>query len=251
MSALALARSEASKLLTMPSTGVLAAVTILGTWPQAWSNAAAYTLSADDPRLFGEPVPPEFHGFSMAGFGYVFIVVLGALWAAGEYGGARQIQATLTATPRRAPVFAVKAAWLAVTTAVISFLSMGGAIMITHAAAGDGIHPFLLTGRIWGLIGGLVASWTLTALIAFALGSLARSAVVPMLVLMPLVVGLGSFLAGIWAPAMHLPVVAGSALYSPPDSTGVLDPLAGGLVQLAWAAVLLVVAGTAFIRRDA
>ncbi|MDO5499913.1 MAG: hypothetical protein Q4F67_09560, partial [Propionibacteriaceae bacterium] len=128
--------------------------------------------------------------------------------------------------------------------------SMGVAIMITHAAAGDGIHPMLLTGRIWELIGGLVASWTLTALIAFALGTLARTAIIPLIALMPLVVGLGSFLAGIWAPAKYLPIVAGDALYAPPGGADTLEPLTGGLVQLAWAAALLTVAGIAFVRRD-
>lgn len=251
MSLVHLVRSEATKLFTTPSTWIIAAVTILGTWPQAWSNASAYTLSSDDPRLFGEPVPPEFYGFSMAGFGYTFIVVLGALWAASEYGGMRQIQATLTATPRRGRVFAVKAAWLAITTAVIAFLAMGVAIMITHAAADDGIDPILLTPKIWSLIGGLVASWTLTALIAFAIGVLARTAIVPLIVLMPLVVGLGSFLAGIWPPAKYLPIVAGEALYSAPGSTALLEAPVGGLTHAAWAAVLVAIAGVAFVRRDA
>lgn len=251
MSLLPLLRSESTKLYTAPSTWIIAAVTILGTWPQAWSNASAYTLSSDDPRLFGEPVPPEFYGFSMAGFGYTFIVVLGALWAASEYGGTRQIQATLTATPRRGRVFAVKAAWLAITTAVIAFLTMGVAIMITHAATDDGMHPILLTPKIWTLIGGLVASWTLTALIAFALGTLARTAIVPLIALMPLVVGLGSFLAGIWDLAGYLPVVAGDTLYSPPGATAVLDPAVGGLVHASWAVILVGIAGIAFTRRDA
>lgn len=251
MSLVHLVRSESTKLFTTPSTWIIAAVTILGSWPQAWSNATAYTLSSDDPRLFGEPVPPEFYGFSMAGFGYTFIVVLGALWAASEYGGPRQIQTTLTVTPRRGRVFAVKAAWLAITTAVIAFLTMGVAIMITHAAADDVINPILLTPKIWALIGGLVASWTLTALIAFALGTLARTAIVPLIALMPLVVGLGSFLAGIWAPARYLPVVAGDALYAAPGGAVGLDPAVGGLVHAAWSLVLVAIAGVAFTRRDA
>ncbi len=246
-----LIRSESTKLFSAPSTWILAAVTILGTWPQAWSNASAYSLSSDDPRLFGETPPPEFYGFTMAGFGYTFIVVLGALWAASEYGGTRQIATTLTATPRRGRIIAVKAALLAVTTAVIAFLTMGGAIMITHAAADDGIHPILLTPRIWELIGGLTAAWTLTALIAFALGTLARTAIVPLLVLLPLVVGLGSFLAGIWNVVAYFPITSGSALYTPPGSAGVLEPGLGGLVHLAWALVLLAAAGLAFTRRDA
>ena len=246
-----LVRSESTKLLTAPSTWVISAATILGTWPQAWSNAAAYSLPPDDPRLFGEPTPVAFHGFALAGFGYTFVVILGALWAAGEYGGTRQIQATLTATPNRGRVLAVKLALLAALTALIAVLSMGGAIMITHAAADDGVHPLLLTPEIWALIGGLTAAWVLTALIAFALGLLARSAILPLIALLPLVIGLGDFLASIWDVAAYFPITAGSALYTAPGSDGVLGPATGGLVHAAWAAVLVTVAGVAFARRDA
>ena len=245
-----LIRSESTKFFTAPSTWIIAAVTILGTWPQAWSNAAAYSLPADDPRLFGEPVPVAYQGFSLEGFGYVFVVVLGALWAASEYGGTNQINTTLTATPRRGRVVIVKMLLLAVTTALIALLSMGGAIMITHAATDNGINPILLTPEIWALIGGLVLSWTLTALIAFALGTLARTAIVPLIVLMPLVIGLGSFLAGIWNVASYFPVTAGSAMYAVPGASD-LDPLLGGVVHAAWAAVLVLVASVAFTRRDA
>lgn len=250
MSMANLIRSESTKFFTAPSTWIITAVTILGTWPQAWSNAVAYTLPADDPRLFGDPVPPAYQGFSLEGFGYVFVVVLGALWAASEYGDTRQISTTLTATPRRGRVITVKMALLALTTALIAVFSMGGAVMITHAATGDGLDPIRLTPEIWSLVAGLALAWTLTGLIAFALGLLARTAVVPLIVLLPLVVGLGSFLAGIWNPARYFPVVSGSAVYAPPGA-GVLSPALGGLVHGAWALVLVLVAGVVFARRDA
>lgn len=38
----------------------------------------------------------------MAGFGYVLIVALAALWSGSEYGSGKQIRTTLLATPRRA-----------------------------------------------------------------------------------------------------------------------------------------------------
>lgn len=251
MSLVHVVRSESTKLFTAPSTSTIAAVTILGTWPQAWASATAYTLPPDDPRLFGEPSPLAYHGFEMAGFGYTFIVVLGALWAASEYGGSSQIRTTLTATPRRVRVIVVKMLLLATATAVIALLSMAGAIMITHAVADDGVDPLLLTPEIWALIGRLILAWVCTALIAFALGTLAGSAVLPIIVLMPLVIGLGSFLAGIWNVAGYFPVTAGEALYTAPGFDGVLDPITGGLVHAAWALVLVASAVIAFTRRDA
>lgn len=246
-----LLQSESTKLFTTPAMWVIAAVTILGTWPQAWLNAASYSLPTDNPRLFGEPVPPAYQGFEMAGFGYVFIVVLGALWAASEYGGTKQIRTTLTATPRRGRVIIVKMLLLALTIGIISLLSMGGAIMLTHARTDDGIDPLLLTPEIWKLIGGLVLAWVCTVLIAFALGILARTAILPLIVLMPLVIGLGSFLAGIWNVAAYFPVTSGTALYTHPGLDGVLNPTTGGLVQAAWTLALVAAAGIVFTRRDA
>lgn len=252
MSTMALLVSETTKLVTAPSTWILATVTILGTWPMAWTNAdSGADLPADDPRLFSStPIPLEFQGFEMTGFGYVLIVALAALWAGSEYGTGKQIRTTLLASPNRGAVFAVKALLLAVTIAIIGFLTMAGAITITHLAGDTGVDPWKLTPAIWLNIGAVTLSWTLMALIAFAVGVLARTAVLPLILITPLVIGIGDFLATIWVGAKYLPVTAGAALYSDPASGTYLEPAVGGLVQGAWALGLLTAAGISFIRRD-
>lgn len=58
-------------------------------------------------------------------------------------------------------------------------------------------------------------------------------------------------LIGRLAPSPRLSDPRIAALYTPPGSAGVLDPLLGGGVHLAWAVVLLTAAGIAFTRRDA
>jgi len=227
-------------------------VTILGTWPMAWTNAAsAVGIAPDDPRLFSaEPIPLEFQGFEMAGFGYVLVVALAALWAGSEYGGGKQIRTTLLATPQRLRVFLMKTLLLAGTVASVAFLTMWGTLVITHAAGETGVDPWGLNPAIWANLGGVTIAWTLTALIAFAVGVLARTAILPLIVVVPLVIGVGDFLAGFWAGAKYLPVAAGAALYSDP-ATGIhLDPLTGGLIQAAWAVLLLTAAAVAFVRRD-
>lgn len=252
MTALALTRSEATKLVTSRSTWILALVTVLGTWPMAWINAtSAAGVAPDDPRLFSaEPIPLEYQGFEMAGFGYVLVVALAALWAGSEYGAGRQIRTTLLATPLRLRVFIVKALLIAVAIAGVGFLTMAGAIVITHAAGSTGVEPWSLTPAIWANIGGVTMAWTLTALITFAVGTIARTAIVPLIILTPLVIGIGDFLAGLWDGAKYLPVAAGAALYSDPGGAAHLDPAIGGLVQAAWATALLTIAGVAFTRRD-
>lgn len=252
MTTVALIRSETTKLVTSRPTWILALVTILGTWPMAWTNAAsAIGVAPDDPRLFSaEPIPLEYQGFEMAGFGYVLVVALAALWAGSEYGSGLQIRTTLVATPERLRVFVVKALLLAVTVAGVAFLTMAGTIVITHAAGSTSVDPWALTPAIWANIGGVTLAWTLTALIAFAVGTLARSAILPLILITPLVIGIGDFLAGFWDGAKYLPVAAGAALYSDPTAGTRLDPAIGGLVQAAWALILLTIAGVAFTRRD-
>lgn len=252
MSVLALTRSEATKFVTSKPTWILALVTVLGTWPMAWTNAASGTdLPVDDPRLFSaEPIPVSYQGLEMAGFGYVLVVVLAALWAGSEYGSGNQIRTTLLATPQRLRVFVAKTLLLAGVVTVIGFLTMWGTIVITHVAGDAGIDPWTLNPAIWANIGGVIVAWTLTALIAFAVGVLARTAILPLILVIPLVIGIGDFLAGFWEGAKFLPVAAGAALYSDPAAGVHLDPATGGLVQAAWTVALLAIAAIVFVRRD-
>jgi hypothetical protein len=249
---LALVRSECTKLVTTRSIRVLALLTILGTWPMAWTNAASGVgIASDDPRLFSsDPVPLEYEGFDMAGFGAVLVVVLAALWAGSEYGGAGQIRTTVLATPQRLRVFVVKALLLAVVVAVVAFVTMWGALVITHAAGETGVDPWRLTPEIGMNLGGVTVAWTLTALIAFAVGVIARTAILPLILVVPFVIGVGDFLSGLSDAARYLPVAAGASLYSDTASGIHLDPIIGGLVQGAWAVALLVVAAVVFVRRD-
>lgn len=249
---LALVRSECTKLVTTRSIGVLALLTILGTWPMAWTNAASGVgIASDDPRLFSsEPVPLEYQGFDMAGFGAVLVVVLAALWAGSEYGGAGQIRTTLLATPQRLRVFVVKALLLSVVVAVIAFITMWGALVITHSAGETGVDPGRLTPEIGMNLGGVTVAWTLTALIAYSVGVIARTAILPLILVVPFVIGVGDFLSGLSDAARYLPVAAGASMYSDIASGIHLDPIIGGIVQGAWAVALLAVAAVVFVRRD-
>lgn len=186
----------------------------------------------------------------MAGFGYVLIVALAALWSGSEYGSGKQIRTTFLATPKRLRVFVVKAGLLAVLGALVAFVTMTGTIIITHAVSGAGVDPWALTPAIWANLGGVTFAWTLTALIAFAIGTIARTAILPLILIVPLIIGVGDFLASIWPGARFLPTTAGAAMYSDPASGTFLDPPMGALVQAGWAIVLLVAAGVTFTRRD-
>lgn len=247
-----LAQSEAAKLFTARPTWILCVVIVLGTWAMAWTNSASTVdLPADSELLFSsEPIPREYQGLEMAGFGYVLIVVFAALWAGSEYGSGTQIRTTLLATPKRLRVFVVKVGLLAAFAAAIAFLTMTGTLMITHAIEDTGIDPWTLSPAVWTNIGGVTSAWTMTALIAFAVGALARTMILPLILIVPLVIGIGDFIVGFWSGAKFLPMTAGAAMYSDPASGGYLDPAVGGLVQAVWTVSLLIAAAFAFTRRD-
>ena len=249
---LALIRSEATKISTARSSWILILVTVIGTWLMSWTNAASSAgLPPDSDLLFSTvPVPLAYTGFDMATFGHPLIVAFAALWAGSEYGSGQQIRTTLLATPKRGRVFLVKTGLLALTCAVSATLTMSGGIMISHAAGDSPLTPWTLTPEIWGLIGGLSLAWTLSGVISFAIGTLARSAIIPLILIVPLSIGLGDFLAQIWSGARYLPTAAGAALYSDPATGIFLPPAAGALVLLAWAATLTTAAGITFARRD-
>lgn len=162
-----------------------------------------------------------------------------------------QIRTTFTATPQRGRLFLTKSVLLAVSVGILGFLTMSGTIMITHLASNTGIDPWTLTPEIWKHLGGVTLAWTLTALIAFAIGSLARTAILPLLLITPLVIGIGDFLATLWDGAKFLPVAAGASMYSDPVAGSYLNPLTGGIVQGLWALVLLIAAYVSFCRKDA
>ena len=246
----ALARSEFTKLRTLRSLWILALVTVLGTWLMTWPNSAqGVGLEPDDPRLFStEPIPLDYLGFEMVGFGYLLVVAAAALWAGSEYGDGRPVRTTLLATPARLRVFWMKALLLTSTVGALAFLTMWGTIVITHVVGQTEIDPWALTPGIWAHLVGVSLAWICTALITFSIGVIARSAVWPLMLVTPLVIGVSDFLAGIWEGAKYLPVAAGSALYSPPGTY--LAALPAAVVLVSWAAALLAVAARLFVRRD-
>lgn len=248
----ALIRSETTKLFTTKPVWILALLAVALQYPLAWINAASGVgVPADSPSLYSSiPIPLTYQGFEMVGIGDLLLVVIAALWAGTEYSRGKQIRTTLLATPQRARVFAVRAAMIAALAGIVAFVTMTGSIMINHAAGLTGVDPIRLTPAIWANLGGVTLSWTMMTLISFAVGVIARSAILPLMLIIPLIIGLGQFLSGIWEGAKYLPTTAGAAMFSDPALGTNLSPAAGGVLQAGWTAALLLIAGAMFVRRD-
>ena len=125
------ARGEWLKLATLPAVPLTVALT--------WAVTALLRLApAADPIAYAR-----------AGF-----VVLGVLAATSEYAGG-QVRTTLTCTPRRAALHAVKAVVLALATAPVAVVT------VALAGAGNPVHLVLVT--VLGAAAGIVLRHALAA----------------------------------------------------------------------------------------
>ena len=210
----------------------------------------AGSSAVNNPLLYSaQPLPVEYQGFDMMNIGVVLMVTLGALHAGSEYGSGL-IRSSLIADPNRPRLFATRAALLGAVIGLTALLAMGVGTVIRHLALGDqGLNPLTFPPLVWRNIAGVALVWTTLGLLAYGLGVLARNPVLPLVLIMPLVVGLGDFFATLWEPARYLPPAAGAALFAPIDVSH-LAPTSGALVMTAWAMGSLVLAGLVFSRRD-
>lgn len=201
-------------------------------------------------------------------FGALIVGVLGVIVIAGEY-GTGMIQSTVTAVPRRLPVLLAKALVLAVATFVVSAVAFAITVPVSVSLlAGNGVAVRLDDPQYWIALLGGVGYLVLVGLVAFSIGALLRStaggigATLGLLLVAPLAM---SFLpTGTENIGMLLPSLAGDVLLSYPTeqswvdlaapsggSDWITEPWQGGLILVAWVAVLFTAAAALLKQRDA
>ncbi|MFJ3034344.1 ABC transporter permease [Curtobacterium pusillum] len=151
------------------------------------------------------------------------VAVLGVLIITGEY-GTGQVRSTFTADPRRTGVILAKAAVLAVTTFVVSAVSIWIGVAISAALqAGKGVRADLADPSVFMPILGASVYVTLLALLAYGIGLLVRSSAggiaitLGILLVLPIVLSLfASVLQAQWLMDVFrfLPDQAGTQLYA-------------------------------------
>lgn len=189
-------------------------------------------------------------GFEVAGFGQPLVILLAAVIAGSEYQHGL-LRSSQLATPNRARLLAAKAILTAVISFVLAVLSIGLAVILRQAVLGDiGLTITEFTPSMWLNLLTVALNWTLISLIAFALTVLARSILLPVIVLVPMVLGLGVALVSVLPWLKYAPDLAGLQLIALYPGLGLLDPLPGGIVMATWAIVLLIPAFIVFQRRD-
>ncbi|MEJ2857978.1 MULTISPECIES: hypothetical protein [unclassified Saccharothrix] len=209
-------RAELVKLVTVPSTYLAAGVSVLGTTGIALLNSR---------------VTPDA-GFTAVPFGAIGVIVLGVLIATGD------TPISVLCVPRRGVLLGAKVLVVAVASAVLAGVTLVAAVPLAELG--------------WRAVGAVVY-WVCSALIAFAVGSLSRSAVVPLVLFIvnSALVSVTYLLTKVTPLARYLPDVAGAQMFVRDyRAEDMLSPVAGGVTMVVWTVVLVVVAGVVFTRRD-
>jgi ABC-2 type transport system permease protein len=241
-----LLRAELTKALSLRSIQATLLAALIVCPALAFASGLVFRPDSPSAALF----PIESHGFEVAGFGQPLVILYAALVAGSEYVGG-QLRSTLLGTPQRGRVLTAKLIVITVPTALVGLIATGTAVLVKHAALGEhGLAVSQFTaGMGWNLIG-VAINYTLVAVIAAGITLVARSVIIPVLVLLPLVLGLTISLLGILPALKYLPDLAGIQLLTGYPGIGLLAPLPGGLVMAGWAVLLGVIAWLAFRVRD-
>ena len=238
--------AELTKAFTLRSVQVTTAAALVA--PPALALASGLAFDPSSPA--SAALRPEAHGFETAGFGQPLVILLAALIVGSEYLHG-SLRTTLLATPQRGRVFGAKLVVIAALALAVGVIATSAAVLLKHAALGEhGLRVSEFTAAMALNLLTVSINYALMALIAASITALARTFIVTLIVLIPLVLGLTISLVSVLPPLKFLPDLAGIQLLTSYAGVGLLDPLPGGLVMAAWAALLVSSASFMFVRRD-
>jgi len=240
-------RAEWTKALTLRSTRLALAAALLVPPILALASGLAFDGESVAARSF----PVESHGFETAGFGQPLMILFAALVTGAEYVDG-QLRTTLAAIPGRGRVLAAKFTVIAVVGVLVGIVATSAAVLVKHAALGERGLPFggLTVGMVWNVVG-VSVNYAMIGLIAGAITVLARTFVVALVVMVPLVLGLTISLLAVVPAVKFLPDLAGLQLLTSYPGVGLLDPIPGGAVMAAWTLLLVAASWLVFRSRDA
>ena len=253
-------RAETLKILTLPSTWIAALLALGG--PPALAGLSSRTLrhaieTGDPGSLLSTSTVDA--GFLELSVGLIGAIVVGVVCFSSEYrtdrrfgSGSPQMITSLAATPQRLELFAAKATAVAVVVSGLVVVSC----VFTFAVVGRVLGPFAtpVDGAYLARCLGLVLYWVFTAELAFAVATLARNGVVPLIVLIAdnTLVSVSYLLTNVTSAANYLPDIAGARMFLR-DEVGFewsMGPVEAAAVMAGWVLVLGVAAGLVFRRRD-
>lgn len=223
--------SEVLKILSLP----VARVTMLGT----------VIGSAVLGGSFGGQLGATGGVIASVVYVYAGLVVLGAHVTGSEYAGS-QVSTTLLGVPRRGRLVTAKVISLGVVALATSTSALAAGALSASASASASAS----SGVELGVIAGAIVYLTSLGLISGAFAFLFRASIPALVVMLVLAYILSPLLVSLTELAAWLPDRAGRLLYAPDAEPG-WSAAAGGIVLLAWVAVVWGAAALRFARRDA
>ncbi|MGW0946021.1 ABC transporter permease [Streptomyces sp. NPDC002623] len=232
-------RAEFTKLRGIRGTFValllFAPVSVLVAALGGWSAKGA--IESDSSGLRSD-FTPEQAGLDGVLYGQLALIVFGVLIVSSEYASG-MMRLSLLAVPRRGRLYAAKMTVTGVAAAAVAVPVTVVGYLVTQIALGPHGAPIDAHG-VPRALAGAVVHLTLMTLFAAGVAATARSAVVPLAVLLPMVLAGSQILSVIGATkevARYFPDRAGTQLLT----VGSPDGYTGAMVLIVWttAALLL------------
>ncbi|MFJ9590229.1 ABC transporter permease [Streptomyces acidicola] len=225
-------------LLFVPVSVLIAA---LGGW------SAKGAIESDSPGLRSD-FTPEQAGLDGILYGQLALIVFGVLIVSSEYTSG-MMRVSLLAVPRRGRLYAAKMAVTAAAAAAVAIPVIVVSYLVTQFALGPHGVSIDASG-VPRALAGAVVYLTLMSLFAAGTAAMARSAVVPLAVLLPTVLAGSQILSVVGATkevVRYLPDRAGTQLLT----VGSQDAYTGFAVLLVWTVAALVLGYLRHRRWDA
>jgi len=214
-------RYEAIKIFSHPVWKIAAVIAII-----VWSAISFITgaglapvgLDATPethPELLA-PLPPlEYLGFDLATLGQIPMAILGAAIGAAIFRSHELRTAFLSMNDRRR-YYLIKLIVVTFGSAILSFIAIYFSIAAHHMGWGDvGLNPVSLSPITWTYIGWGTLNLVLVTLWAFGLAMLFRNMILPLIILIPQIVGLGYATAFGWDWYRYIPVQFAPYYFNP------------------------------------
>lgn len=182
-----------------------------------------------------EAMPPiEYMGFDVILFGNIPMIVLGALFGAGEY-KLHSLRTSMLSFGNKEKLFFSKSLAIALITMIMTFISSILTISITHYTFGSqGLKLLVFNSTVWKFIILSVVSLTLLTLLSYYIGFLFKTAVVPLLFLIIQAYNVGNILAEKISLCNYLPVCLSNHLIACSESSLSEHPIINILGLLIW-----------------
>lgn len=190
------------------------------------------------PELIEGLPPIEFIGFDVIMFSTIPMIVLGAICGAGEY-KQHCLRTTLLSLGKKNRVFTAKIISVTLVAFILSMVSVVVTITITHMTLGEeGLVPIIFNTIVWKHIFLSTTAVTLLTVLAYVIGFLCRTAVVPMVFLIIQAYNIGDMLAERFVICRLLPVSLVNRLIASSESMLTSHPLQNIAWLLVWITVI-------------